>query len=170
MNYLYGTAWHASGRFPVDPMTEAEAKEVWPRGPQVSVSAGEGLAEGGVPAYTLDMSGEAQDVDLTRYDAAGSVAQAYSWQTIDGRLFLSDVFEYVYPDDGAYHDQREALGVRVYYFTPDGHARLRTQLPAAGPAKVEEFSDVDVSAHWRDPVGWGEWDEIGSSEPAHTTT
>lgn len=169
MNYLYGTAWHTSGRFPIDPLSAAEAEKKWATGPQVSVSAGDGLVEGAVPAYTLKMSANAEDVDLQRYDAAGSVVQAYAWQTIGGRLFLSDVTEYLYPDDGENHEQNESIGTRIYYFKPTGYARLRTQVPGQ-PAKVEEFTDVDVSSHWREPIGWGDWDDIGTSEPGSLPT
>jgi len=125
LNYIYGWAWHEQGRFPVEGLDEAQAKKKWAKGPQVSVSAGEDLVEGKVPAYTLSMSARAEAVDVYLYDAEGSVVSVLGWRSVDERLFLTDVIEYLYPEDGDFHEQDECLANRQYLFKPDGYAGLR---------------------------------------------
>lgn len=166
MNYLYGRAWHEHGRFPVDEMTEEQARTAWEKGPQLGVAAGEDLDHGAVPEYVLEMNAGAEDVDVYRYDAAGSIVASLGWQTKDGRLFLSDVAEWLYPDDGEFHEQDQCLAVRKYLFKPDGYARLRSDVKEAGAATVEEFTGVDVTDHWLDPLTWGDWDRIGRHRPS----
>jgi hypothetical protein len=168
VKYLYGRAWHEQGRFPVDEMDEDRARKAWEKGPQVAVAAGEDLERGSVPEYTLEMNAHAEDVDVYSYDAAGSVVASLGWQTIDGRLFLSDVAEWLYPDDGEFHEQDEALAFRKYLFKPDGYARLRSDVKEAGGVTVEEFKGVDVSDHWLDALAWGDWERIGRHRPTAT--
>jgi hypothetical protein len=111
------------------------------------------------------MNARAQDVDVFRYDESGSVVASFGWQTVDGRLFLSDVAEWLHPEDGAFHERDECLVFRTYLFKPDGYARLRSDDKAADAALVEEFNGVDVSDHWQDPLEWGDWDRIGRRRP-----
>ncbi|MGY2875928.1 hypothetical protein ACVW00_003118 [Marmoricola sp. URHA0025 HA25] len=165
MNYLYGRAWHEQGRFPVGEISEDEARKVWDNGPQLGVAAGESLERGSAPEYSLEMSAHAADVDVNHYDESGSVVASLGWQTIDGRLYLSDVAEWLYPDDGSFHEMDECLAVRKYLFKPDGYARLRSDVKAAGGVTVEEFTGVDVSDHWLEPLAWGDWDRIGRHRP-----
>jgi hypothetical protein len=168
VNYLYGRSWHQHGRFPIDEMTEDQARKAWEQGPQLSVAAGADLDRGSVPEYALEMNARGEDVDAFSYDDAGSVVASLGWQTIDGRLFLSDVSEWLYPDDGQFHEVDESLAYRSYYFKPDGYARLRSRVKEAGAETVEEFSGVDVSDHWLDPLTWGDWDRIGRHRPTAT--
>jgi hypothetical protein len=163
--YRYGRGWHAHGRFPIAEMTEKQARRVWEKGPQLGVAAGEHLDRGAVPEYSLQMSARAQDVDVHCYDEFGSVLVSFGWQTVGGRLFLSDVAEWLHPEDGAFHERDECLVFRKYLFKPDGYARLRRDDKAAEVAAVEEFNDVDVSDHWADPLEWGDWDRIGRQRP-----
>jgi hypothetical protein len=168
VNYLYGRGWHPSGRFPIGEMTEDEAHKAWQKGPQLGVAAGDDLDRGKVPEYVLELNAQGEDVDVFWYDAAGSVVASVSWQTIDDRLFLSDVAEWLYPDDGEFHEMDECLAFRKYLFKPDGYARLRSDVKSADAVTVEEFTDVDVSDHWLDPLAWGDWDRIGRHRPTAT--
>ena len=165
MSYRYGRGWHAQGRFPIGELTEEEARRVWEKGPQLGVAAGEDLDRGRVPEYSLEMSARAQDVVVLHDDDTGSVVVSWGWQTVEGRLFLSDVAEWLLPEDGAFHERDECLVFRKYLFRPDGYARLRCDDKAAGGVTVEEFGDVDVAGPWADPLDWGDWDRIGRRPP-----
>jgi hypothetical protein len=169
VKYLYGRSWHESGRFPVAEMTEAQAKKKFAKGPQLGVIAGPDIQKGQVPAYVLTMNGGAESVSVHHYAATGSIEAILSYRTIEGRLFLFDVTEYLYPDDGEFHFQDECTAVRSYLFEPDGSVNLRSDVSAEEQVLVEEFSGVDVSPHWRDPIGWGEWDAIGTAESGRPT-
>jgi len=35
----------------------------------------------------------------------------------------------------------------------------------APAATIEEFTGVNVSDHWLDPLEWGDWDRIGEYRP-----
>jgi hypothetical protein len=168
MTYLYGWKWHDQDRHPIDEMTEEQARKAWVDGPQLGVAAGDDLEPGRVPAYSLEMSAMAEDVRVNLYDAAGSTEVILDYGTIDGRLFLEEVTEYLYPDDGEYHSQGGHVAVRMFSFTPDGTCELRSRLKETGVETVEEFDGVDVSDHWLDPLDWGEWDRIGTHRPAHS--
>ena len=163
-NYLYGWKWNSfpNYRRPVKEMTEAAARKVWDdKGVQFSVSAGPGLEPGRVPDYTMSIGYGGETVIVERYDSNGSIEVIMGYDLIDGRLFLSDVTEYLLPDDGKYHHQDDTLGVRMYVFKPDGYCRLRTSVTAAPDDTVEELSGVDVSSHWIDALEWGDWDRVG---------
>jgi hypothetical protein len=162
--YLYGWSWNSlpDCRFPVDEMTEAQARKVWDeKGVQFSVSAGPGLEPGRVPDYTLAVGYAGETATVERYDAQGSIGVILHYRLVDGRLFLMFVTEYLLPDDGEFHDQDDTLGVRMFHFKPDGYCELRTSVTAAPEDTVEEFSGVDVSSHWIDALEWGDWDRVG---------
>jgi len=170
MRYLYGWKWNERRRAPVDEMTEQEARAAWEQGPQLGVAAGPDLEPGVVPEYSLTASPHGEDVSVRHYAAEGSVEAVLAYGTVDGRLFLEEVTEYLYPDDGQFHSQMANLAVRRYFFQPDGYCRLRTRIKEAGAETVEEFSDVDVSDHWLDPLAWGDWDRIGRHRPEAPTS
>ena len=117
-------------------MTEDEARAAWEKGPQVGVAAGEDLAPGVVPAYSLEMSAHGEDVRVIHYAPEGSVEAVLDYGTIDGRLFLEEVAEYLYPDDGQFHGMAGSTAVRSYFFKPDGYAELTTRVEEAGVDKV----------------------------------
>jgi len=170
MKYLYGWAWHDEDRHPIDELTEEQARTAWDDGPQLGVAAGEGLADGAVPEYSLELSPHGEDVRVNYYTSEGSIEAIYDYGTIDDRLFLEEVTEYLYPDDGQHHSHIANLAVRMYFFKPDGYCRLRTRIKETGVETVEEFSDVDVSDHWLDPLAWGDWDRIGRHRPEAPTS
>jgi len=163
MDYLYGRSWFADERKPVAPISEEQARAAFDDGPQLAVAAVEEV--GLVPRYTLEMNARAEAVDVHLYDAHGSEVSALSYHTLKGRLFLFNVVEWLYPDDGQYHGMMGALADRTYLFKPNGYARLRTKVEAAPAATIEEFTDVNVSDHWLDPLEWGDWDRIGEYRP-----
>ena len=165
VDYLYGWSWHEEARHAIDEMTEAEARKAFTKGPQVAVIA---LPEpGGVPAYTLEMNAEAQDVRVIHYTQGGSVAANIDYTVLKGedRLFLEQVGEWLYPDDDEYCPMFEAKAFREYFFKQDGTAEVRSRITGAKAETVEQFSDVDVSDHWVDRVTWGDWDRIGTHQP-----
>jgi hypothetical protein len=164
MTFLYGRAWFSDERKPVRPITEQEARRVFDTGPQLGVAAVEGA--GSVPRYTLVMNARAQSVDVSLYDEHGSEVSVLSYHTEKGRLFLFNVAELLYPDDGRYHGMAGNLASRTYLFKPNGYARLRTKVKEAPAATIEEFTGVDVSDHWLDPLEWGDWDRIGEYRPS----
>jgi hypothetical protein len=166
VTFLYGWKWHSSGRFPIDEMTEDQARTAWEKGPQLGVAAGDDLAPGTVPAYSLEMSPYAEDVRVVHYTPEGSIEAILDYGTIDGRLFLEEVTEYVYPDDGQFKEQDGCTANRGYFFKPDGYAELRSRVKETGVETVEEFTSVDVSDHWLDSLEWGDWDRIGKHQPA----
>lgn len=161
MQYLYGYAWHSSGLFPVKEITENEARDRFVTGPQVAVIAGDPMEHGVVPAYSMMMSAHAEDIGVEHYAATGSIEAILTWSTVDGRIFLTDVTEYLYLDDGRYHFQDECLASREYTFRPDGTVRVDSDVTESGQVLTEEFEGVDVSSHWHAPLVWGEFDEIG---------
>jgi len=163
MTYLYGRSWLAGKRSPVRPIDEEQARRVFERGPQLGVAAVEG--PGLVPRYVLTMSARAESVTVHRYDEHGSEISSTAYHVVDGRLFLFSATEWLYPDDGQYHGMMGALADRTYLFKPDGYARLRTKVEAAPAPTIEEFTDVNVSDHWLDPIEWGDWDRIGEHRP-----
>ena len=166
MKYLFGWTWHELLRQPIREMSEAQAKASWTKGPQVCVAAGPELEVGVVPAYTLSMSARAEDVRVTHYTPAGSIEAVLDYETTEGRLFLMQVTEYLYPDQDRYYSQPQCTAVRSFFFRPDGTGDLRTNISAAEAVTVEEFSGVDVSRHWVDPITtWGDWDRIGTYNP-----
>lgn len=165
MNYLYGRKWHPEARQPVREMTEDQARAAFAKGPQVGVFA---LPEpGGVPAYTLQMSAEAETVRVGHYTEEGSVAANIHYRVLEGddRLFLAQVGEWLYPEDGKFHSMDQAKAFRQFFFKPDGTAEVRSRIHGAPAETVEQFSDVDVSDHWVDRVTWGDWDRIGLHHP-----
>jgi hypothetical protein len=164
MAYLYGRDWFDDKREPVMPITEEQARLVFENGPQLGVAAVDGV--GSVPRYTLTMNARAESVTVHLYDAHGSEVSALSYHTQKGRLFLFNVSELLYPDDGRYHGMAGNLASRTYLFKPNGYARLRTKVRAAPAATIEEFSGVNVSDHWLDPLEWGDWDRIGEYRPS----
>jgi hypothetical protein len=164
MTFLYGRSWFSDERKPVEPMTEQEARRVFDTGPQLGVAAVDGV--GSVPRYTLEMNARAQSVDVYLYDEHGSEVSALAYHTEKGRLFLFNVTERLYPDDGRYHGTAGNLATRTYLFKPNGYARLRTKVKEAPAATIEEFTGVDVSDHWLDPLEWGDWDRVGEYRPS----
>ena len=164
MAYLYGREWFDDKREPVMPITEEEARLVFDKGPQLGVATVEGV--GSVPRYTLTLSARAEDVSVHLYDEHGSEVSVLSYDTQKGRLFLFNVVERLYPDDGRYHGTTGALANRTYYVKPNGYSRLRTRVESAPAATIEEFSGVNVSEHWLDPLQWGDWDRIGEYRPS----
>ena len=163
MQYLYGWAWHPELRKPIKELSEKQARARFEKGPQLGVTA---LPEpGGVPIYTITMSAGAQDVRVHRYDEQGSETANIDYTVLDGRLFLEEAAEWLYADDGQFHDFLGAKASRSYVFKPDGTAKLRSRMTDAEAETVEEFSDVDVSDHWIDPLTWGDWDRVGLYQP-----
>lgn len=168
MNYLYGWKWNERTRAVIDEMSEDQARTAWEDGPQLGVAAGEDLVPGVVPEYSLELNAHAEDVRVNRYTPVGSIEAVLDYGTVDGRLFLEQVAEYLYPDDGRFHGMSGSSALRMYFFKPDGYAQLRTRIKETDVETVEEFTDVDVSDHWLDPLEWGDWDRIGRHQPSAT--
>ncbi len=166
MQYLYGWKWNPRKRQVVDELSEQDARLSFDRGPQLGVVA---LPQGSeVPAYALELSAEARDVVVTHYTEGGSVAARMHYRTLPEdavRLFLEDVSEWLYPDDGAFYSLTRAVAYRSYAFCPDGTVEVRSRLAGADADRVEQFRDVDVSDHWHDQVSWGDWEPIGTHRP-----
>ena len=164
MEHLYGWSWHPEERLVIDELSEDQARAAFDQGPQLGVVA---LPEpGAVPAYVLEISAGAEDVRVTQYTPEGSVAATIDYTVVDGRLFLEQVGEWLYPDDGAYHPMGDAQAFRQYFFKPRGRVKVKSRLAGAAAETVEEFTDVDVSDHWVDPLAWGDWDRIGLHRPS----
>lgn len=170
MNYLYGRDWHPTLRKPIKEVSEKEARRQFDvKVPQLSVSAGPRLEHGQVPVYTLKIGRGGWAVDCHRYNPVGSISTVYAFREVDGRPFLDNVVIYLYPDDDRYYSQMHAKAVSMFTFRPDGWARRRFSVKDAPQAHVSEFTDVDVSAHWEDPMAFGDWDRFGAArEPALT--
>lgn len=163
--YLFSRGWHPFDRKPVDPCDEAAARELWRSGRDVAVTVGEAVTAGGVPGFTVTIGPEGRDVDVEWYGSGGSIVTKASYQSFAERpdeLFLSDLGEYLYPDEDRAYTFRQSTAHRKYLFRPDGYARLRTDVKAAPAVKVEEFHDVDVSSHRVPALQWGDWDRFGS--------
>jgi hypothetical protein len=163
MQYRYGWDWNPRFGKPIKELTEKQARARFDEGPQLGVTA---LPESGdVPLYTITMSARAQDVSVSRYDEQCSTVAVHHYTVIDSRLFLEQADEWLYPEDGKTHDMNAALAYRSYSFQPDGMATLHSRVADAEAELVEEFSDVDVSDHWIDPLTWGDWDRVGLYTP-----
>lgn len=163
MSYLYGTGWDAGECVVVRETDEAGARVLFTSGPRLAVIAGPEVAEGQVPVFSLALSAGGEYVDVTHYDpGTGSVVAIMGWRPSAGRLFLTDVTEYLYEDDGAFRSQSGSKAARTYLFVPSGEVTLTQYV--AGTETREVYSDVDVSTHWADPVGFGDWDRLGTHE------
>lgn len=167
LTYSYCYGWDEEDRVLGDPMDEAAARALFARGAPFTVVAGEGQVEGKVPAYTLYVvSEEGEFVKTQHFDEHGSIVAAMSWAPQDGRLFLSQATEWLYPQDGEFHTFFTSKASRQYTFAPDGTGKLATRLK--DPVEeyvIEEFSDVDVSSHWAESLTeFGDWDRFGNHE------
>ncbi|ANS79227.1 hypothetical protein SGUI_1831 [Serinicoccus hydrothermalis] len=164
MTYRYGRDWHPVLRKPIQEITEKKARQRWASGPQFSVSQVDD--EGSVPAYTLVVMPEGSFVRSERYDEHGSVVSAYHFDLIEGsedQLFLHQVTEYVYPDrQTGYLAMNAAKAHTTFNFRPNGWARARFVVDGQPEARVEEYTGVDVSAHWVERPAFGDWDRLGA--------
>lgn len=163
MQHVYGWSWNAKLRQLIDELTEDQARTRFDEGPQLGVVA---LPQpDAVPLYALTLSAGAADVRVHRYDARGSQTASLDYTVLDGRLFLEQAGEWLYPEDDRYHAFGGALAHRTFEFQPSGVVRLSSRVKETGVETVEEFSDVDVSGHWIDPLAWGDWDRVGRYDP-----
>lgn len=164
MTYRYGRDWHPTLRKPIKEIAESAARKHWANGTQFSVSR---VTEppGGVPDFTLVVGPQGQDIRSTRYDEYGSSLTVYDFSllgTDEAPMFLTDVTVYVYPDEQqGWLDLHQAKAHTQFTFGPNGWARSRFAVHGQDQARIQEFTGVDVSAHWVQAPGFGDWDRFG---------
>ncbi|GAA4884837.1 hypothetical protein AVL62_13955 [Serinicoccus chungangensis] len=165
MPYRYGQRWHGKLRKPIGEITEAEAERRFTHGPFFSVSRVDDLSGGAVPDFTLSIDPDGMYVGSVFYDEFGSEVKKYHFDEEAGRpghLFLREVVVTVYPDgQDKWLSLRDSKAHRSLLFQPDGRARSYLAVKGEPAAKVEEFTGVDVSAHWVPMITFGDWDRFG---------
>ena len=165
MTYRYGRDWHPVLRKPIQEITEAQARTRFRDGPSFCVSKVPDASGGVVPDYTLKINPEGMYVGSIFYDRFGSEVKKYHFDEDPGRpeeLFLREVVVTVYPDgQDTWLSLRDSKAHRSFLFQPDGRARSYFAVKGEAAAKVEEFTGVDVSAHWVPMITFGDWDRFG---------
>ncbi|WP_298751876.1 hypothetical protein [uncultured Serinicoccus sp.] len=165
MTYRYGRDWHPVLRKPIQEISEAQARKRFTDGPSLSVSRVTDPSGGVVPDYTLTINPEGMYVGTVFYDSFGSQVKHYHfYEQADrpGELFLSGVTVHVYQDDQTtWLSLRDSTAHTAFTFKPDGWARSYLAVTGEPAAKVEEFTGVDVSAHWVPMITFGDGDRFG---------
>ncbi|MFK5689098.1 hypothetical protein ACI3EY_05485 [Ornithinimicrobium sp. LYQ92] len=171
MPYRYGRDWHGVLRKPIQEITEAQARKRFAAGPSFSVSKVSTADAKVVPEFTLQINPDGFYLGVAFYDEFGSEVRAYHFAEQPERpeeLFLTGVTVRVYPDgQDRWLDLHQAAAHTTFTFRPNGWARSRLVVQGQDEARVQEFTGVDVSAHWVDRPEFGDWDRFGvAREPA----
>ncbi|PZU42157.1 MAG: hypothetical protein DI571_11830 [Arsenicicoccus sp.] len=165
MTYRYGRDWHPVLRKPISEISERKARSRFVDGPSFSVSKVAEASGGVVPDYTLKINPDGMYVGAVFYDWFGSEVKKYHFdEDADrpGDLFLREVVVTVYPDgQDTWLSLRDFKAHTSLLFQPDGRARSYFAVKGEPAAKVEEFTGVDVSAHWVPMITFGDWDRFG---------
>ncbi|WP_298751873.1 hypothetical protein [uncultured Serinicoccus sp.] len=165
MTYRYGRDWHPVLRKPIQEISEAQARKRFTDGPSLSVSKVGNPSGGVVPLYTLKINPAGMYVGAVFYDEFGSEVKSYHFDEDGARpgdLFLREVVLTVYPDgQDKWLSLRDSKAHRSLLFQPDGRASSYLAVTGEPAAKVEEFTGVDVSAHWVPMITFGDWDRFG---------
>lgn len=162
MTYRYGWIWNSRLGRPAEEMAEAQARERYRKGPQLSVSR---VADGQtVPDFTLILGPDGSHVRIMLYDANGSTTEVFDYSAVAGdeRLFLDNYKVYVYADQArSAQTFSKSAAHKAWVFRPDGTATCREVVKPLPDARVSHYRDLDVTSHWRPRPGFGEWDSFG---------
>jgi hypothetical protein len=167
MRYIYCHRWNDWLWQPRQPLREKQARarfngEVPDPNDWFSVVAfGDGMPDSGVPDYVLEVLPHAAYINVFFYDMTHNLRFIYGFEKTEGRMFLSELTEYTYPDDGKRYTQGDCTIVESFIYRPDGYVRSRLDDNARPTIEVTEYRDVDVSAHWEDIPEFGNWEPFG---------
>lgn len=181
LHCVYGDLWNDRLKAMIDPITEEQARELYIGG-DLGIAAGEEplLA---APWDADDIQGEtpatwvayisravANDPDaqsmvsIKFYDFWGTREAEYDFEEIDGRLFLSEIAQFEFPDTTQWHDEFAWTKMTVSRFRPDGTSHTEaTTLGEDDEQLVQrtEYTGGDFSkTHWEDWPEFGDWGSL----------
>ncbi|WP_147381295.1 hypothetical protein [Nocardioides immobilis] len=180
---LYGTGWSEIYKVMLTPMSEDEARARYEAGDKVKVACGvEPLTpddpddldlEGDEPAvWTLLAElkrstrepGQPDVVEVEFFNFWGTREASYYFRLqADGRLFLTNVYEYEFADSSGFVRGNDWSVLTEHSFRPDGTSSVvvrRSQPDGSTDVSKTEFQGGDFSTHWEPVPAWGDWASI----------
>jgi len=168
MTFHYFERWNFLQDRPIDPLTEADARDRYDSGPwfSVALSSDPQFGERGVlPEALLEVEPKADAVKAYFFTPAGSVALVYWFRREGDRLFLAQTLQYHY-DDEAKHRRSESVLTSTFSFSPDGSVTIRDDDKSQQTVQSSERSGVDVSSNWDVVPEFGAWRRLSRRERA----
>lgn len=152
--------WNNVLREPLDPHDEAWARERDAQRRKFTVV----LCRDGKADRYVRLGRGAGVVSVTFLDSHLREATGYDFRAQDdGRLFLTKVIVWTYPNDTVWL-LNEASHVDVAYLRPDGYSRHEerdmTALDGQKDGEITEYWSVPMDAMWEDPPVFGEWRSV----------
>ncbi|MGI5186875.1 hypothetical protein ACQEVI_01875 [Promicromonospora sp. CA-289599] len=168
----YCTRWNDLTRRPIagyEWINESQARDRFERNEFIDVVESSTIGSDGLvnPRWVMGIAGlrgVAGGARLEFHDGQGSIWRAVDYQIIRGRLFRSNVVDFVYLTDQQRWEMSQAtVGVEVTV-DPDGTGTVE-RWEVNGDKQVTELTGLDVSAHWLDVPEFGDWDALADPGP-----
>lgn len=161
--YVYGRAWNPIS-WDVGDMTEAEARRRFASDDDddwFSVAAfAEGVPDDGIPEYVMELLPKAEYVNVQFFDPSRSLRFVYGFRKHGDAIFLDNIVEYTYPDDGMQRRVSESSVMESLSYRPDGLVHQQKEDSSKSTVEEADYRDVDVSSHWEPIPEFGQWDAI----------
>lgn len=181
LHHVYGDLWNDRLKAMIEPVTEERARHLYATG-QLGVAAGEerlladwddaddlqGETSASWVIYSDRAAPGVEDaqsmVTVKFYDFWGTCEADYSFEEIDGRLFLYSIWLPEFPNTSEWHDEFAWTRLTEHVFRPDGTSFTDvTTLGVDNEQFVErtEYSGGDFTAtHWEDWPEFGDWTSL----------
>ncbi|KZC96525.1 MULTISPECIES: hypothetical protein [Clavibacter] len=167
MKYIYCERWDGEFNEPINPLSEADARnrfdglvpepDHW-----FSVAAlKDDARDRTVPEFLLEVIPHADFVNVSFLDELGRQRFRYGFTNLQGRLFMSNVTEHRYPADRSFHRINEANAVEEFVFKPEGYAKHVVMDDADPLTHVSEYREVKMDRHWERVPQFGDWEHLG---------
>ncbi|MET8774032.1 hypothetical protein ABZV58_03290 [Nocardia sp. NPDC004654] len=113
-----------------------------------------------VPDVVLEINLDYAHAGVWFFDEHGRQILNYAFlEVVPGRLFLEDMMEYTYPDDGA-ETLSGAVRLDRIVFSVDGIARETVIDHIEQTRETIDRSGVDVSGLWEQTPAFGDWKSL----------
>jgi hypothetical protein len=170
--FIYGRAWNDKRLVMGGVIAEAEARRRYAEGGEddwFGVAAyADGVPDDGVPEYTLEVLPKGTFISTSFYDQLYRMRHKFmSGVREGGMLFLEDITDWTYPDDGKYVPRDECLVMTNYRYEVDGTMHWYRSDKVANLIEEADYRDMDISTHWEPVPAFGDWASIARFDREH---
>lgn len=161
----YMTGWGHIKGLPGQPIKESSARSCYETGMGVrtkrfTAAVYDDEISATMPRCYLEIQPMADFITVYFLNQPGSIDMIFSFNKKEGRLFLTEITDYEYPDEERRHGRDKCLKVISAHHGVDGIVKLTTNIRTSRTVTVEDYRDVDVSTHWDEIPEFGRWESL----------
>jgi hypothetical protein len=155
----YCERWNVLLKKPINVISSDRAAARYESGELFSAVVGD-LTQ---PVVLIEIRWETDYAAVWFFDDKARRTLKYTFTRVDNRLFMSGVSSWTFPDEASGRPN-EATRIELLTYSQDGVVHREAKDKTADDVLVEDYSNVDVVAHWQEVPEFGKWGGLARME------